>query len=118
MIFAILQFVVTTPAMNSNVLTAVAIFLPLSSLWASASIDTRLQASKSGNVRRGITYGSGSGTSGIGKSAGVGKGASGARSYSNATTSSGMALSPLTFTSSDGNSFAKDLEAQGVGQAT
>ena len=32
--------------MSSNALTAVAIFLPLSSLWASASIDNRASALK------------------------------------------------------------------------
>ncbi|KAL9097982.1 MAG: hypothetical protein Q9163_006262 [Psora crenata] len=34
------------PAMSSNALTSVAIFLPLSSLWASASIDNRASALK------------------------------------------------------------------------
>ncbi|KAL9127011.1 MAG: hypothetical protein Q9217_004026 [Psora testacea] len=44
-VLSILQYWVN-PAMSSNALTAVAIFLPLSSLWASASIDSRTSASK------------------------------------------------------------------------
>ena len=34
-IFSIIQYYTSIPAMSSNVLTLVAIFLPLSSLWAS-----------------------------------------------------------------------------------
>ena len=45
-VFSILQCWDISPAMNSNALTACAIFLPLSSLWASASIGKRSQASK------------------------------------------------------------------------
>ena len=40
-IFSVLQYVVDNPAMSSNELTMAAIFLPLSSLWASASIRNR-----------------------------------------------------------------------------
>ena len=40
-LFALLQFIGTIPAANSNVLTAVAIFLPLSSVWASYTIGNR-----------------------------------------------------------------------------
>lgn len=45
-LFATLQYAVNNPALYSNALTCVAIFLPLSSLWASASLDSRFQASK------------------------------------------------------------------------
>ncbi|KAL8799026.1 MAG: hypothetical protein Q9182_006205 [Xanthomendoza sp. 2 TL-2023] len=38
-IFSIVEYVVDLPSMDSNVLTLVTIFLPLSSLWASASLD-------------------------------------------------------------------------------
>ncbi|KAI9850511.1 MAG: hypothetical protein M1838_005575 [Thelocarpon superellum] len=38
-IFAILQYVVTVPVLSTNVLTLVAISLPLSSLWASAAVN-------------------------------------------------------------------------------
>ncbi|KAL8763421.1 MAG: hypothetical protein Q9194_007352 [Teloschistes cf. exilis] len=38
-IFSILEYFVPLPSMDSNVLSLVVIFLPLSSLWASASID-------------------------------------------------------------------------------
>ena len=37
-IFAILQFTTSVPAISTNVLTTVVIFLPLSSLWASATV--------------------------------------------------------------------------------
>ncbi|KAL8665657.1 MAG: hypothetical protein Q9168_007659 [Polycauliona sp. 1 TL-2023] len=40
-IFSIVQYTVDLPSMDSNVLTLVTIFLPLSSLWASASLDYR-----------------------------------------------------------------------------
>ncbi|MCJ1469425.1 hypothetical protein MMC07_008058 [Pseudocyphellaria aurata] len=42
-IFSMLQYFTLIPAMSSNVLTAVTIFLPLSSLWASANMSTRTQ---------------------------------------------------------------------------
>lgn len=45
-LFSTLQFAVSNPALYSNALTCVAIFLPLSSLWASASLDSRFQASR------------------------------------------------------------------------
>ncbi|KAF6240344.1 hypothetical protein HO173_001955 [Letharia columbiana] len=45
-LFSTLQYAVNNPALYSNALTCVAIFLPLSSLWASASLDSRYQASK------------------------------------------------------------------------
>ncbi|KAF6230161.1 hypothetical protein HO133_004500 [Letharia lupina] len=45
-LFSTLQYAVNNPALYSNALTCVAIFLPLSSLWASASLDSRFQASK------------------------------------------------------------------------
>ena len=41
-----MQYAVSTPALYTNALTCVVIFLPLSSLWASASLDSRFQASK------------------------------------------------------------------------
>ncbi|KAL8676718.1 MAG: hypothetical protein Q9186_006784 [Xanthomendoza sp. 1 TL-2023] len=40
-IFSIIEYIVHLPSMDSNVLTLVTIFLPLSSLWASASLDHR-----------------------------------------------------------------------------
>ncbi|CAD6583147.1 MAG: hypothetical protein ASARMPREDX12_001187 [Alectoria sarmentosa] len=45
-LFSTVQYAVSNPALYSNALTCVAIFLPLSSLWASASLDSRFQASK------------------------------------------------------------------------
>lgn len=48
-LFSALQYAVSNPALSSNTLTCVAIFLPLSSLWASASLDSRFQASKEKN---------------------------------------------------------------------
>ena len=48
-LFSGLQYAVSNPALYSNALTCVAIFLPLSSLWASASLDSRFQASKERN---------------------------------------------------------------------
>ncbi|KAI4187372.1 MAG: hypothetical protein LQ348_004098 [Seirophora lacunosa] len=40
-IFSIIEYFVPLPSIDSNVLTLVIIFLPLSSLWASASVDNR-----------------------------------------------------------------------------
>ncbi|KAK4698145.1 pheromone alpha factor receptor, partial [Lecanoromycetidae sp. Uapishka_2] len=48
-IFVILQYTTQVQAMSSWVLTSVCIFLPLSSLWASASLDSRFQDSKGQN---------------------------------------------------------------------
>ena len=48
-LFSTLQYAVSNPALYSNTLTCVAIFLPLSSLWASASLDSRFQVSKEQN---------------------------------------------------------------------
>ncbi|KAL8762471.1 MAG: hypothetical protein Q9184_001554, partial [Pyrenodesmia sp. 2 TL-2023] len=42
-IFSIIQYFVPLPSMDSNVLTLVTIFLPLSSLWASSSVGNRRQ---------------------------------------------------------------------------
>ena len=44
-IFSIIEYFVGIPSVYSNVLTLVAIFLPLSSMWASSSVDGRTQAS-------------------------------------------------------------------------
>ncbi|MCJ1224557.1 hypothetical protein MMC12_001202 [Toensbergia leucococca] len=46
-IFSILQYFINVPSMSSNVLTLVSIFLPLSSLWASASLRSNSPALKS-----------------------------------------------------------------------
>ncbi|KAI9705094.1 MAG: hypothetical protein M1836_006877 [Candelina mexicana] len=61
-IFSVLQNFTTIPEMGSNVLTLVAIFLPLSSMWASFSIDAPSQASSSPDSHRKIfgSYSSGS----------------------------------------------------------
>ena len=48
-LFSTVQYAVSTPALYTNALTCVVIFLPLSSLWASASLDSRFQASKEQN---------------------------------------------------------------------
>ncbi|KAI4128989.1 MAG: hypothetical protein LQ341_006615 [Variospora aurantia] len=40
-IFSVIEYFVPLPSIDSNVLTLVTIFLPLSSLWASASVDNR-----------------------------------------------------------------------------
>ncbi|KAI9835074.1 MAG: hypothetical protein M1819_002626 [Sarea resinae] len=50
-IFSILEYFTSVPELGSNSLTLVAIFLPLSSMWASASIHDRTQqfASPQGN---------------------------------------------------------------------
>ena len=45
-LFSTIQYAISNPAFYSNALTCTAIFLPLSSLWASASLDGRFQASK------------------------------------------------------------------------
>lgn len=43
-VFAILQYFTTAPELGSNVLTLVAIFLPLSSMWASTSVNGTSQS--------------------------------------------------------------------------
>ena len=45
--------------MSSNVLTVVAIFLPLSSLWASANISSRIQPTLGAEIRHNMAGGSG-----------------------------------------------------------
>ncbi|KAL8826600.1 MAG: hypothetical protein Q9170_007338 [Blastenia crenularia] len=40
-IFSVIEYFVPLPSMDSNVLSLVTIFLPLSSLWASSSVDNR-----------------------------------------------------------------------------
>ncbi|KAL2048535.1 hypothetical protein N7G274_000447 [Stereocaulon virgatum] len=45
-LFSVLQFCVSSPQIGSNTLTSAAIFLPLSSLWASASLDSHFADSK------------------------------------------------------------------------
>ncbi|KAI4231535.1 MAG: hypothetical protein LQ349_005551 [Xanthoria aureola] len=57
-IFSIIQYFVDLPSMDSNVLTLVTIFMPLSSLWASASLDYRKQSTGKPKFHGGILLGS------------------------------------------------------------
>ncbi|KAI9880515.1 MAG: hypothetical protein M1830_002555 [Pleopsidium flavum] len=61
-IFSILQYFTDIPEMGSNVLTLVAIFLPLSSIWASSSIDSHHRGSTNPDFPRKLfgSYASGS----------------------------------------------------------
>ncbi|KAI9819728.1 MAG: hypothetical protein M1832_003962 [Thelocarpon impressellum] len=62
-IFSILQYAVPTPEFSTAVLTLVAIFLPLSSLWAAAALDGTLPPTtlpKSGQRKLMGSYASGS----------------------------------------------------------
>ena len=98
-IFCILVYTTSVPAIDSNVLTSVCIFLPLSSLWASASLDSRFKETQQKQFGRKIipSYATGS-----------------------ATRDSKHPLSPshpaMTQNSIDGgaNMASKDLEAQGL----
>ena len=49
-IFSILQYTTNVPELGSQVLTFVAIFLPLSSLWAAAAIDHKTSSSSSASA--------------------------------------------------------------------
>ncbi|KAL8820657.1 MAG: hypothetical protein Q9191_007468 [Dirinaria sp. TL-2023a] len=53
-LFSILQYFVDSPELASLVMTLVAIFLPLSSLWASASISSRSQPTFDAEIRQKI----------------------------------------------------------------
>ena len=57
-IFSILQFITPVPAISSNVLTTVIIFLPLSSLWASATVTHNPSQNRSSNTAS-SSYGGG-----------------------------------------------------------
>ena len=50
-IFSIVQYY-GSPGLSSEVLTMVVIFLPLSSLWASANVSSRVQQSVGADIRR------------------------------------------------------------------
>lgn len=53
-LFSILQYFVNSPELASLVMTLVAIFLPLSSLWASANISSRSQPTIDAEIRQNI----------------------------------------------------------------
>ena len=74
-IFSILQYTANVPELGSQVLTFVAIFLPLSSLWAAASINHK--ADPSSGRRCGGGGGGGGGDGGGGSGAGSGFGGGG-----------------------------------------
>ena len=56
-IFTIIQFTESLPGADSNVLTVVLLFLPLSAMWASASIYNRSRSSGAGNNQAGSGHG-------------------------------------------------------------
>ncbi|KAL8844942.1 MAG: hypothetical protein Q9176_000614 [Flavoplaca citrina] len=63
-IFSIIQYSVDLPSMDSNVLTLVTIFLPLSSLWASASLDYRRKSSKQPKLHENLLDSNGTASTG------------------------------------------------------
>ena len=96
--------------MGSNVVTAVAIFLPLSSLWAAASVDSQFQASKEKNYGKNNMFVSGASAS-TGPSAYPKKNIGGPRSPADPATTA--RLSGSTSSSPQAmNGVFKDLEAQ------
>ncbi|KAI9709819.1 MAG: hypothetical protein M1812_007611 [Candelaria pacifica] len=108
-IFSILQYFTDIPEMGSNVLTLVAIFLPLSSMWASFSVENSSQASSSPDSHRKFlgSYSSGSTSTGS-----TSKPPNGTPSPTDTTfthTSHTALPSPITATARDEE---KDLEAQ------
>ncbi|KAL8770636.1 MAG: hypothetical protein Q9209_003704 [Squamulea sp. 1 TL-2023] len=63
-VFSIIKYFVDLPSMDSNVLTLVTIFLPLSSLWASASLDYRKKPSAKPDFHGKVLGSNGSSTTG------------------------------------------------------
>ncbi|KAI9761245.1 MAG: hypothetical protein M4579_001165 [Chaenotheca gracillima] len=61
-LFSILQYFTSVPELGANVLTLTAVFLPLSSIWASISLDSRNQSSNPLNRQQKMfsSYASGS----------------------------------------------------------
>jgi len=108
-IFSILQYFVHLPAMASNVLTLVVIFLPLSSLWASAS--TTSQGSQPVKHRSRFM---GSLTSRLGSMGPIvaGKDLNGPLSPSDTPTTKISSFSPPN--SARTSKMYRDLEAQGM----
>ena len=120
-LFSILQFIVHNPAMSSNVLTAVAIFLPLSSLWASASLDSRSGSNSNPNSRnaqyqRENMQGGGRNVSASGLPQTNAPTVTGkvTRSPTDRTTVSSGDLSPISLHPNGFNTSDRDLEAQGL----
>ena len=63
-IFSIIEYFVPLPSMDSNVLSLVAIFLPLSSLWASASVENRKQHREEPKIQNRLLGSNGTATTG------------------------------------------------------
>ncbi|KAI4137614.1 MAG: hypothetical protein L6R39_007190 [Caloplaca ligustica] len=63
-IFSIIEYFVPLPSMDSNVLSLVTIFLPLSSLWASASVDNRRRDAPKPQLHGRLLGGNGTATTG------------------------------------------------------
>lgn len=64
-VFAVLQNFTSVPELGSQMLTVTAIFLPMSSLWAAASVEQSLTA-RAGPGVGGRLVGGGAGTGGAG----------------------------------------------------
>lgn len=99
--------------MSSEVITAVVIFLPLSSLWASASVESRFQDSKEKNFGNRLL---GSNSSGFpatpaGKKGAFGSLASPSDTATMTRTSGSATSSPRAL---GGPPLLKDLEAQNL----
>ncbi|KAL8717033.1 MAG: hypothetical protein Q9225_005688 [Loekoesia sp. 1 TL-2023] len=63
-IFSVIEYFVHLPSMDSNVLSLVTIFLPLSSLWASASVDNRKRSSEKPKIHGKLLGSNGTATTG------------------------------------------------------
>ena len=99
--------------MASNVATAVAVFLPLSSLWASASLDSRYESSREARYRQGNGYGAD--ISGSAKPVSRQNSAANAADTSiDASVSANERLSPSTLNALGEHGTFRDLEAQGL----
>lgn len=99
-----------SPEIGSNALTAVAIFLPLSSLWASASLDSRFGELKAQNFSPKIIPSYATRSSGLMEE---GKDAKGPLSPSN-TDSTRMSAISANALHGNGQMMHQDLEAQGL----
>ncbi|KAI9844993.1 MAG: hypothetical protein M1837_005137 [Sclerophora amabilis] len=111
-LFSILQYVSDAPELGTNVLTLAAIFLPLSSMWASASLDGQSQVSGSPNAQQKLFGSYGSGSNGPARSK---RGGNGPTSPAHTTLTHGSSSPLVTPNRAEMQSVDRDLEAQGLG---
>ncbi|KAL8951257.1 MAG: hypothetical protein Q9222_002759 [Ikaeria aurantiellina] len=112
-IFSVIEYFVPLPSMDANVVSLVTIFLPLSSLWASASVDNRRKERSEARSHGKLLGSHGSAFTGplIGEKFLVG-----APSPSDTTTSTSNSSNPASPTKTGNTTNYLDLEAQKIAE--